>query len=289
MPFLGHVQAQMLDNSLGKAFSDTPFFNREFIQKNKVKVIRGKRSSKKEMDIIRNKGLETFYEFDRNGNLSKQYSSFATEGGKIDTTFIEYKYDEYNRLKLLRRNDVHGFYSYEYEYDALGNVVKEEYFREDNEGSSRYDFIPGKRYVIVSETYSYEWMGQVLKKNSYNNYGKKYKEEFFYYDENDYLIEHSSKLIINNSRSKTTYSYNEKGLIREKIVIDNLAREHEFIRIEYSYDELNNLEEEKEYASDTYRFNRQVMYLPNMLIRALLTKDVDINFIRIVEYSIDFY
>lgn len=282
------LYSQMLNNSKGNAFSDDPFFNTEFIAKNKIHIIKGKRSSKKEMDIIRNKGLETYYEFGADGNLQRQYSTFYT-GGRKDTAFIEYQYTDRGDLKLLRRNDNHGFYAYEYEYDEEGRIIKEEYYREDNEGTSRYDFIPGKRYIIVSETYEYQQLDEIVKKESFNNYGKKYKEEFFYYDDHDYLKEHTSKLIINNRRSRTTFSYNERGLLEEKIVTNDLSREEDFVRTTYAYDEHNNLLEEKEYSGEQYKFNRQVMYEPSMVVKALLTKDVDINFIRIIEYSYQFY
>jgi hypothetical protein len=45
--------SQILDNTLGHAFTDQPFFNETFIRKNKIKKMSGKYIVKKPGDMMR--------------------------------------------------------------------------------------------------------------------------------------------------------------------------------------------------------------------------------------------
>ncbi len=280
---------QMIDNRQCNAFSDDPFFNTDFIRRNKIKYMHGKLSGKAEMRPIRKKGLVQHYAFDEAGKLQMQYTSFFRAGKQKDTTSVYYHYDSLDHMITKRRNDVHGFFSYNYQWDSLGNMTQEKYCRDVNAGPSKDEFKLGKQFEIVSETFSYEKVNErQFKKRFYNSYGKAYKEEISHYNEMGYLTEQVTKLIISSRGSKVTYEYNEKGLVSKKTDYSNLTFDNE-ISYEYSYDDLGNLIEENIYRNGKHITLRQFLYDGNMLIKAQLTKDIETNFITIIEYECGFY
>jgi len=145
--------SQILEHPEARYFGNEPFFNEDFIRRNDIKKIKSNISTKREMDRVRKTGTEHYYEFDRKGRLQRQYETYVHHDTVRDTTFIDYSYDREGRVERVRRNDLHGFFAYEYEYDSLGRVVEERYLRIENEGPSRYAFNPGERYIIDTETY----------------------------------------------------------------------------------------------------------------------------------------
>ena len=62
----------------------------------KIKSIIGSRSSKKVQDIIRSKGLDYYYEFNRDGTLKKQIFTYLLKNGYKDTNVIIYEYNKWN-------------------------------------------------------------------------------------------------------------------------------------------------------------------------------------------------
>jgi len=91
-------------------FTDEPFFNAKFISNNKVKSITGSRSSKKVKDIIRTKGLDFYYEFNKEGLLIKQIATFLAAENKKDTNIITYHYGTTNKLDYIRKSDSYGYF-----------------------------------------------------------------------------------------------------------------------------------------------------------------------------------
>ena len=233
-------------------FSDDPFFNTSFIRANKIKSITGSRSSKKVRDIIRKKGLDYQYRFHKNGLLKEQLATFYGLGNQKDTNITAYHYNSKGALISKRKNDQHGYYSYNYLLDALGNIIKETYCRDENKLTSKNEFQLAKQYIIKSDSFSYHQLNeQQIKKIFYNNYGKSYKEQFNYYNEYGYLIEEYTKFLIGNTKSKITYEYDEKGRIIKTENFSNLSENKKITNV-YSYDEVGNVLEIKVYNNDKY-------------------------------------
>ena len=76
------------------------------------------------MSAIKKTNLVVHFDFDVNGDLIKQYSSIKRHN-KTDTTFTMYTYSQMGNLITKRTNDAHGFYSYNYEYDASDRLSLE--------------------------------------------------------------------------------------------------------------------------------------------------------------------
>ena len=65
----------MLDNRLGYAFTDKPFFNVDFIRVNGIKEIHGQFTYKKPGEVMRTTEYYYVYGFDQNGRLSFSYET----------------------------------------------------------------------------------------------------------------------------------------------------------------------------------------------------------------------
>lgn len=271
-------------------FTDEPFFNAKFINKNKVKSITGSRSSKKVKDIIRTKGLDFYYEFNKEGLLTKQIATFLVQGNTKDTNIITYHYSDKNRLDYIRKSDSYGYFSYHYKYDEINNVVNQTYCRDENMCDYKADFYIRNQYIINTDSFSYEKLSDSqLKKLYYNSYNKVYKEEFYYYNELGNLIEEYSKYIIGNKKSKITYEYDEKGRINKVVSIQNLNQNLKISEV-YIYDGFDNILEIKVYENDKYKTSKQYLYdKKTMLLTAQLIQEVETEFVQIIQYQYSFY
>ena len=271
-------------------FSDEPFFNTNFIRLNKIKSIKGSRSTKKVKDIIRTKGLDFYYEFNAVGNLTMQISTFHDARLRKDTNVINYYYDTNNNLELIRKNDTYGYYSHEFSYDKLGGINKQTYCREENLCEAKNYFQLGNRYVIKSDSFSYQKLSdKQIQKTFYNNYKKPYKEQIDYYNELGYLSEEYTKFLIGNKKHKTTYKYDEKGRIIEVITNEDLSTPNTKIE-KYYYDDFDNILEIKIYENETYKISKQFLYdKTTFLLTAQLIQEVETEFIKIIQYQYTFF
>ena len=283
------AQAQMLDNRECQVFSEEPFFHTNFMAANKVKAMHGQLSTKARMDRIRKGHMEYHYVFNKDGVLQYQSSSMSRGNEKIDTVVIAYHYDEEGRETTRRKNDVHGFYSYDYRYNEEGDLSEETYYRDENLGPSKFEFELGKRFIISSETFTWDksYPGEE-RQRIHNNYGKAYMERSFRYDDDGYRIEVQDRFLRNNRTSTIQYEYNEKGHVSKKIEKTSLGGDN-VTETTFLYDEVGNLIEENFYRNGTHISNKQYLYDGRMLINATLEKDVATEIITILQFTYEFY
>jgi YD repeat-containing protein len=285
----GTAQAQILDNSEAKTFGEDPFFNRDFIERNKIQSIHGMMSGKKTMDRIREGKVEYHYQFDESGKLSMQLMAMRRNTGRIDSSIVNYEYSPKGTVTKKRRNDAYGFYSYSYELNEDEKVIKETYCRDENAGPSRFEFKQGKEFIISSESFSYEQPSDtIFVQKVYNNYGKAYMVNSTFYNFLGYKMRDESRFIVNNKRSKVMYSYDIRGRINKKVEYKSVG-DTANVTHKYSYDEVGNLLEENTYHSGVHKSVRQFLYDENMLMNAMLTKDIETSFISIIQYTYTFF
>lgn len=285
--FLPETKGQLILNNNCQAFTDQPFFNPQFIKKNKIKCIKGKTSTKKESDIIRESDVTQYFEFDQEGRVIKQMYSHHSFGYRTDTTTIIFIYDSLGRLVTRRQNDNLSFYSYNYTYDSLGNIIKETYCRDENCGPSKYQFKLGSQYEIIAESFKYaEEKGKRVKKY-FNNFGKEYQQREYYYDDLAYLkTEKMFYILTGRQTMQVDYTYNEQGfcMSRSEFNVDGVK-----INNQYKYDKQGNLTE-FDYLLDTEMVtHKELLYDKYMLLDASISKDIRTNLITIVRYTYEFY
>lgn len=284
----GLIHGQILDINK-PLFTDEPFFNQEFIKANKIKAIKGSRSSKKVQDIIRTKGLDFYYEFNDNGSLAKQLATFQGSNQEIDTNVINYEYHNNQLLSLIRKSDGYGYYSHRFFYDSLNQLIKQTYCREENACEAKNYFQLDKEYTINSDSFSYQKISDSqLKKLFYNNYNKVYKEQISYFNDLGYLTEDYSKFLIGSKKSRTTYAYDEKGRLSE--LTTTYLTKNTSTTEEYFYDDFDNILEIKQYKNHIYTTSKQFLYdKKTFLLTAQIIQDVETEFIRIVQYQYTFF
>ena len=279
---------QLIDNSKCNAFSDDPFFNTKIVQVNNLKSLHGVISTKKELSAIKNTGKVLRYDFNKKGELKKQYSTFYRQKKK-DTTYIFYEYISNGLLTTKRTNDINGFYSYNYSYNEEQQVVKKTYCRDENTVKSRTNFVLKKQYVIINEEYNYKKNGSTIIKNILNNNKLPYQRVEYNYDPLGYLILETKKLLINNKKSTITYTYNEHGLLNSKKIVKDINK-NAFKKINYSYDVLGNLIEINEYRNNQHITHKEILYdEKTYLLKALISQDVETNFIKIIKFKPTFF
>lgn len=271
-------------------FAEEPFFNSQFIQKNKIKLITGSRSSKKVKDIIRTKGLDYYYEFNTQGYLTKQMSTFHNQIEKKDTNVIIYYYNNKNLIETVRKTDSYGYFSNHFLYNDSNKVISQTYCRDENHCDFKGEFDLAKQYIINTDSFAYETQGEFMqKKQFFNKYNKVYREEFFYFNDLGYLREIYSRYIIGNKRNKTLYEYDEKGRVGKIIYIDDVSSSNQESEV-FIYDDLDNLLEIKYYHNEKWKTSKQFLYdKKTYLLTAQLIQDIETEFIQIIQYQYVFY
>jgi len=284
------LHAQIIDNRYGTAFSEENFFNSDFIRNNKIKIIRGQVSTKRDNEGIIERDQFVHYEFDAKGRLTVMMSTFASYATNKDTTIMYFVYDGRGNLITKRHNDNFGFYSYNYEYDSLNRVVRETYCREENLGPDRYHFALGKQFVISSETYAYhQYVKDQKVKKFYNNYDKLYQETFSYFNDLGYLSEQITRLTLSGKETKIAFEYNEHGLVSKKSDISYIFGYNAIINT-FTYDKHGNMEEMTTFHNDKKTTLRSIVYdRVTMLMSAQVMKDFETGLIYILKYSYQYH
>ena len=275
----GSAFAQVLDNRLGEAFTDKPFFNEEFVKRNRLKRLIGTYTYKNDGAAMRETQFVHVYEFDREGRLVSTYET-RTDDGTQDTAWNIYGYDEYGFLGTYRKTDEDGFTTIRYTNDSIGRVIKEEYFREiDSNG------IIVRTLAFNEERIDYQEFDNQLKSTRYNNYNLPYLDEFWNYNDLGYLISREEQIKMTSSVYTFTHEYNDKGKLS---AIKKTSNRVEGIleEITFKYDELGNLLEKRIYRNGEFTTDIQIIYnSQTKLLSAVLTKQVSTGFMTIVRFK----
>jgi hypothetical protein len=274
-------RAQMLDNREGDAFIDAPFFNRENIKVNKIKTIRGAYHFKKMNDKMRPSGLVYGCDFDTLGRMTMHFETRKFLD-KIDTVVTYYEYGDNQKLKVLRKYDANSYYAEVYAYNDDGQISRIEYYKDLNKNANPLRFILDKQFLISFETMTYEKFENQEKRTNFNNFGLAFQYTFFYYNDLGYLTEIVESMAVSSGQRKTTFKYNERGLLEEKRNVSTVMGNSSF-RISYTYDAIGNLEASELHRNGVYVTESQVIYNSKTgLVSSLLKRQIDTQLITIL-------
>ena len=274
------LNAQILDNKRGLAFTDEPFFNVGFIKQNKVKSLKGEYTFKKVGDIMRKTEFKSNYQFDSLGQI---ISTFETrdENGIKDTINNIYEYSSKNQLAVHRKKDSGGYSSIHYERDSLGRIISEETHRDiiNKKGELERTIVLNKEFI------KYDFSSKTQqKKTIYNSYELPYMDEISHFNADGYLTERVENLKMTSGKIKYIYEYNEKGLvsaIRSAANINGIFNE-EWL---FKYDNYGNLIEKHVYKKGVFTTDIQIIYnIETKLLSSVLTREVQTNFIMILRF-----
>jgi hypothetical protein len=269
--FASSTYAQVLDNRVGEAFTDKPFF--------KVKRLNGTYTYKKDGAAMRETTFKQVYEFDRSGHQISSYETRADDGTK-DTVWNIFRYDDNGFLASHRKTDLEGYTTVLYTNDSLGRVIEEEFIRE----------IDSSRNIVRTLSFNKERIEYVNydlqeKRTRYNNYDLAYLDEFHNYNELGYLVERVERIKMTSTVYTHSYEYNREGklsAIRKK----SNRKEGYLEEMTFKYDELGNLSEKLIYKNGEFITDIQIIYnSKSKLLSAVLTRQVSTGFILILRFK----
>jgi hypothetical protein len=102
-----------------------------------------------------------------------------------------------------------------------------------------------------------------------------------------YLTEIVETLAVSSGQRKTTFKYNERGLLEEKHHISTVMGNNSF-RLKYSYDPIGNLLSSELYRNNEYTTETQIIYNSKTgMVSSLLKRQIETQLITIL--SLDDY
>jgi len=271
-----YCHSQMINNQYGQAFTTIPFFNSEFVSKNKIKKMKGFYSVTSPTTSVIQTGLYCSYEFDDRGRLIHTLETFqGTERKDSLESFFEY--NDHNQVIRHCKKEYKGYTTILNDFDSEGRIIKQIYRRDVlNEKDEVVD-----SYLISEETMKFESTPFEEKQIVYNNYNLPYLETIKKYDQNNYLIEETERSITTSNFHKTTYSYNERGWLDSKKKY-NSSDENPVEETRFKYDAFGNVTNIFQYSfgdlieeKEIY-YNDKTLILSNILVIDPKTKRVKI-------------
>lgn len=178
---------------------------------------------------------DTYYEYDEYGKITYEYHTSPSVAYSYT-----YEYDENQRLIKAQYDSDLGKQSIKlYEYDAVGNLIKQTDINGDTVyvTSFAYD-VRGNKIRVVSEKfniiieYKYDDANNLLETIVKNKDGEVTESSFSEYDSNNRLIRQTIKY--GSGTQVTTYEYDESG--NTLFVVNEIDGEI-ISRQEYEYDE----------------------------------------------------
>ena len=276
------LYGQLLNNKLGEAFTDKPFFNERIVAQNQIESITGKFILKKMGDVMRETRLKRAYYFDENGRLIKRIETTQAKEGQ-DTLITFFEYDPRGNLTVMRRKDQYGYYATYYDYDSLNRVIREEHKRNLNKAKEPFAFELGDEFIVSYETSSYENYDGQEKRTVFNSYGVPYRDEITYTNEYGQITEVVDRLRRTSGINQKRYIYNDKGLLDTLLIISNQSGRQERLYT-FEYDEYNNLIAKQYFKNGDHQTEYQLLYDNKTgLMNYILTREVATNYITILK------
>ena len=259
--FTFKVKGQLINNNLGKAFEEQPFFNAKEIKQKKIKEIRCTYYEKKTGDIMRNLNKKSIYYFNEKGDLI-HVLEIEGRGGKADTAYFEYKYSPKGLVKLFRKGNKPDFTSILYTYDTEGRVIKEELYQDIllNKNLVNADFKQDS--LIDHETMRYKSYTNQLKKIVYNSYGAPYLDHITFTNTEGQIIKIDKKLKMTSEINETKFYYNKLKQVDSLVKFSSL-NPSKTESIHFAYDAKQNLTSKKSYTNKKLFLSTEYLYNNN--------------------------
>lgn len=271
----------IFDNQNGQVLSDRPYFDVAFIKSHGIRKIKGHFLTKASMDIIRETNQVYTYEFDRLGQLIREYQIKNN-----DTIITLYTYDADGHITYIMNSFRAGFITEHFIYDKLGRIILKETRREVNKKTSNLEFEAAESYEISSEKYEYIDLGSGnYKMLYYNKMGKVYKEEFFFLNEEKLLKKQETRMVIGSARKEILYLYDQKNRLTE-IKSESWIMGHTKENKKFEYDEEGKVMAMHYYKNDHYETEYQILYDEQThFVKSVISRNAANDFITILKFT----
>jgi hypothetical protein len=315
--FNANLMAQMLNPSTTAGPDKFPNFNTDYIKKNHIKILMFDIMDKKDLQIAEDKGLVHYYEFNKEGQLTRFYytvisktisheihtefvskkSKKARTGGVriknefiYDTISTHFYYDNKNHLTMMRFNDGNYYESTYYEYNETNLPIKIVRAKETNASNDKSNFQLGMQYVLSDERFQQvKTSERQIKTICLNDEGRTYKEIISNFDERNHLLSTSESYVATWINQESVFKYNEAGQMIEKNFRSNSGGSIN-VKTTFEYDEKGNLLTEKQFKNDVLLNELSYIYdETDRRVKSFLNRDHINKSIRITKIAYKFW
>lgn len=265
----------MILNQNGEAFTNDPFFNTEFIQKNKIKSIKGEYSFKKNKDLIRSVPGSYTYEFNKNGSLSSCID-IRWNGKSLDTTVQFYDYNN-GFIVSIKKSENKGVTQEVFKRDSLNRIISQSNYRVT---------INDKGEILNKVEMNTETMNYHNdRKTTYNSYKLPYLISYDEFNEDGYKTCSVDKLKMGGTIYKKNYAYNNKGLLTSiKTFYDKHPKPVE--ELKFQYDGFGNIIERHEFKQEVFINDFQIIFdTKTGLLHSIIDRNPMNNFMSIIRFT----
>lgn len=262
-------------------------FNPAFIGRNRVTEIKGQPMVKRENEPMRERKEKHLYRFDALGRTVYSNNSYGSPGSGRDTASITYTYDTHGRPFEELHNDLNGHFALTRVLDDSGRVLRETYSRVENLGTDRYHLVPGTRTEISDEHFRYTTINDTAWKRVFvNSAGLPFREQVFSKDRWGYLRAIDDRWLVTGRLGRTTFRYDEKGRLAERIEQADLATTAT-VKHTWRYDTAGNVTLRDLWRNGVHTEHTEFLYEEGtMFLKATVTKQLDTGLIHIVRYVV---
>jgi len=277
--FVISVNAQLIENQNGQAFSNTPFFNPSIISQLKIKSIEGFYTYKSAQTPFK-QSLEWYrYRFNEKGQLIEQLEVIQ-KGKQKDSTLHQFAYHSDGKLAVHRYPAYGGAISEHYLYDSLGRVIFISYYRDHFNKSMIHDT---SAVLMRNEALVYN-KTKPLDYTQFNQYNLPFMDVVCVLNPDGYLLEKELYFRMNQQSQKEVFRYDAKGLLTEKSVLNNGIQPSETWN--YRYDQWGNLIEVLYFKNTQVLHELQVIYdYKTGYLGSIIHKDLITNQLKILRFT----
>lgn len=261
-------------------------FNEEFIRRNGIISIGSQGQVKRDGEPIREKNERAEYRFDGSGRMAHSSTSYGRSSTMMDTSRVTWLYDAKGRPVEQQRNDRSGRFAQRDSLDALGRSLRRTHVRIQEPVTGGYNSTKETETIISDERFAYTTINDTAERVTWHNdRGLPYREQVFHKDRWGYLRTIEDRNIITGRRGETTFRYDEKGRLAERIERSDLASTAARKHI-WRYDNAGNVT-----LCDAWRDGKQTRHSEylyedgTLLLKAIITKDMETGLIHITRFT----
>ena len=280
------LHAQMLRVEAGTDDPMTLRFNEAFVQRNGIVSIEGQGNVKRDGEPIRQKNERAEYRFDAAGRITYSNTSYGRSSSAMDTSYVTYAYNMKGRLFEQQRSDRSGRFAQRDSLDTAGHCLRRTHVRIQEPVTGGYTSAKVTETIISDERFAYATMNDTAEQVTWHNdRGLPYREQIFQKDRWGYLRVIEDRNIITGRRGRTSFRYDEKGRLAERIeqsdISSNSTRKHI-----WRYDQTGNVT-----LCDAWRDEKQTLHSEylyeegTLLLKAIIAKDMESGLIHITRFT----
>ena len=306
----------LLIPSANSAFAPILEFNTEFVKKQKIRSITFDIIDKRDFQIAEDKNLMNYYEFNKDGLLSRFYYTTIVKTIEkeihvqptyrkkrmihkgytynqneyvYDTISTVYMYNSNQNLMMKRFNDGTYYETRYYNYDAKNRVTKEKRFKETNISETKNTFILGNQTLISADSFQYvDITPTQYKQICLNSENRTYKEIIVNKDSTGKVTSTNEHYTVAWIMQSAEFKY-DKGILTSAEFKGN-ANGDVVLRSTYVCDSTNCIYTEKQFKNDlmlkeiSYITERNSKHLNSFIARDPINKTM-----RIVKLHYTYY